>query len=382
MFDFGVFSANLRTARKRKGLSQGQLAQKLYLSAQAVSKWEKGETVPDVPHVCALAEVLEMSVDDLLGVSLPGEDALIAVDAGGTKTEFVLITPEGSLIKRLVLPGANPNTCGIQGACDIFCQGINALMQQGNRIVAVYIGGAGMASAGNGEKIQAILRNTYPNFPISCQSDICNVLACADDPDNAIAVISGTGSVVFATCQGTLLRAGGGAGWKLETLGSGCDMGRQALLAALEHRDETGPETLLTELVEQQLGGKVWDHIEAIYTQDPSYMASFAPLVIRAWQQKDRVAGEIVLANARRLALLVHTAARKSPKAKQVLLGGSLLTKSEPFRQQVMDLLDPELRPEVSQKSQIWGACLLCAKLAGLEAPDMELFNKQYLQEV
>lgn len=44
-------------------------------------------------------------------------------------------------------------------------------------------------------------------------------------------------------------------------------------------------------------------------------LASFAPLVIRAWQRVDVVAENIIQQNAERLALLVHTAAKKSPKA-------------------------------------------------------------------
>ena len=42
MFDAKVFAVNLRNARKGKGLSQKELGEKLYLSTQAVSKWERG----------------------------------------------------------------------------------------------------------------------------------------------------------------------------------------------------------------------------------------------------------------------------------------------------------------------------------------------------
>ena len=70
MFDGKVFAANLRNARKGKGLSQKELAEKLYLSTQAVSKWERGEALPDIYHVCRIAQVLGVSVDRLLGVEL------------------------------------------------------------------------------------------------------------------------------------------------------------------------------------------------------------------------------------------------------------------------------------------------------------------------
>lgn len=380
MFEPSAFAANLRSARKRKGLSQQQLADRLFLCAQAVSKWEKGESLPDIPHLCALARVLQQPVDSLLGIVPAGEPTLIAVDAGGTKTEFVLITPAGRLLKRVVLSGVNPNTCGVQGACEIFQQGIDALMKQDYTVLAVYIGGAGMASAGNSDAAEAILRRVYPGLPVQCRSDIGNVHALARDPDNAIAVICGTGSVVYATKDGMLLRAGG-AGWKLETLGSGYDIGRQTLLAALEHRDGTGPATALTLMVERKLGGKVWDSIGTVYSETPAFIASFAPLALDAWQQGDLVATQIVQANARRLAHLINTVARKAPKATQVLLGGSLFSKNEAFRNEVAGMLDSRLRPETYFLPPIWGACLCCARLAGLPKPDANIFMESYLQE-
>lgn len=380
MFDVQTFAARLRYFRKKRGLVQEELGKRLYLSAQSVSKWECGQAVPDITHVCAIADVLNVSVNDLLGLPSASESALIAVDGGGTKTEFVLITTGGQLLKRIVLPGCNPNTCTVQGTCDVLRKGIDRLMLEGCALLGIYVGGAGMSSGKNGVEVEAILQEVYPDILVRCRSDISNVLACADDPDNSIAVVAGTGSAVFATCEGEIIRAGGG-GWKLETLGSGYDLGRQTLLAALEHRDGTGPATILTDMVEQKLGGTVWEHIQNIYSQQPSFIASFAPLLLDAWQQCDEVATQIVEENCARIVYLVQAVAKKSPKARQVLLGGSLLTKSEPFRQKIAAALTGELQPTVCIFPQIWGACLCCAHMCGVKLPDAELFMKQYLRE-
>lgn len=381
MFDPRIFSMNLRAARSRMGFSQKELAQQLYISTQAVSKWERGEAVPELAHICSLSELLHISVDDLVGIVRDEEPSLIAVDGGGTKTEFALISVSGKLLKRLVLPGSNPNTCTIKGTCDILCRGIDTLLREGTRVLAIYVGGAGFFSSGNGEAVEEQLRKSYPGMQLWCTSDICNVLACAKDPDNAIAVICGTGSVVFATKQGSLLRCGG-SGWRLETLGSGYDLGRCAILAALEHRDGTGPETALTEAVEQKLGGSVWNMIDKLYSENAAFIASFAPLVIRAWEAGDAVALRIVEDNARRLAQLVHAAAAQSPAATQVLLGGSLLTECKPFREALIALINPALQPGMMQYPQIWGACLRCASLAKLPEPDVNLFMDCYIKEV
>ena len=52
--------------RKNKGLTQAELGERLGISFQAVSKWERGETLPDTAILLDLAEVLETSVDYIL----------------------------------------------------------------------------------------------------------------------------------------------------------------------------------------------------------------------------------------------------------------------------------------------------------------------------
>ncbi len=52
--------------RKSLNLTQKELGEKLYISPQAISKWEKGETLPDTNILLLLADVLETSVDKIL----------------------------------------------------------------------------------------------------------------------------------------------------------------------------------------------------------------------------------------------------------------------------------------------------------------------------
>lgn len=62
-----MFSENLKTIRKEKGFSQEQLATRLNVVRQTISKWEKGLSVPDAELLIQLAEVLGVEVSDLLG---------------------------------------------------------------------------------------------------------------------------------------------------------------------------------------------------------------------------------------------------------------------------------------------------------------------------
>ena len=58
--------ANIAAYRKRAGLTQAGLAEKLNYSDKAVSKWERGESVPDVITLNQLAEQFDITVNDLL----------------------------------------------------------------------------------------------------------------------------------------------------------------------------------------------------------------------------------------------------------------------------------------------------------------------------
>lgn len=60
---FGAFLARLR---KEKGMTQKELAQKLYVSDKAVSKWERGLSLPDIALLRPIAETLGASVTELL----------------------------------------------------------------------------------------------------------------------------------------------------------------------------------------------------------------------------------------------------------------------------------------------------------------------------
>ena len=76
-----MLSENIKTIRKAKGLSQEELAVKLNVVRQTISKWEQGLSVPDSELLLALSEALETPVSTLLGegVAEPEADDLKAI---------------------------------------------------------------------------------------------------------------------------------------------------------------------------------------------------------------------------------------------------------------------------------------------------------------
>ena len=67
------FDENLRELRKEKGYSQEELAYKLEVTRQTVSKWENGSAMPDLKKLTELAEFFGVSMDDLLGLNVESE---------------------------------------------------------------------------------------------------------------------------------------------------------------------------------------------------------------------------------------------------------------------------------------------------------------------
>ena len=57
---------NLKILRERKGLTQAELADMLYTTAQSVSRWENGLSEPDIDTLCRIADIFEVRVDTLL----------------------------------------------------------------------------------------------------------------------------------------------------------------------------------------------------------------------------------------------------------------------------------------------------------------------------
>lgn len=66
-----MFRENLTQLRKLHNFSQEELAEKINVSRQTLSKWETGESVPDIEKCMALASVFDVTLDDLVNFNSP-----------------------------------------------------------------------------------------------------------------------------------------------------------------------------------------------------------------------------------------------------------------------------------------------------------------------
>ena len=110
-----MLNENIRAIRKSRGLSQEELAIKLNVVRQTVSKWERGLSVPDSDMLVSLSDTLDVPVATLLGeaVSEPEVDGLRAL---AERLEVVnLQLARRRQLKRKALCGVLVATCAARG---------------------------------------------------------------------------------------------------------------------------------------------------------------------------------------------------------------------------------------------------------------------------
>ena len=82
MIDSSKVGSFINEKRKELGLTQGQLAERLNVSFQTVSKWENGKAYPNIEILADLARTLEVSVDEILSGAIKDQDGLSYSKAG------------------------------------------------------------------------------------------------------------------------------------------------------------------------------------------------------------------------------------------------------------------------------------------------------------
>lgn len=369
MFDPNFFAQKLKKYRSERGITQSELAELLGVTAQSVSKWERGESLPDLIHLSELAGILRVSADVLLHKNGAAERTYIAIDSG-LKTEFVLINEKGRMLNRVVLGESKPEKFGVEAAFAVVRQGIDMLRPEEMNVQGIFFQGGSF----DGEELRLLLKREYPNIRVGCDKSMLSTVANSSQPDCCLAVSSGGSCVVYGNDHGITQKTGG-AGYLFQRSGSAYDIGRDALAAALADRDGTGEPTVLTRMVEDVLGGNVWKRLDRLYLEDPTYIASFAPVVSRACREGDAVAQEILEQNSEHLARIIHAARKKTPAARHVVLTGSAFTTDDTYYEILVRRLDPDLIVERITWPTIWSACLQCVKMCGLaKPPSVELF--------
>lgn len=102
MLDQVQFGKRLREFRKRAALTQKEAAMKIGVSEQAVSKWEKGDCLPDVYNLKLLARILGVSADCLLDADIETAERVVDTLRIG-EAVFELVEKPGTLLAGKLL---------------------------------------------------------------------------------------------------------------------------------------------------------------------------------------------------------------------------------------------------------------------------------------
>ena len=92
MLDQKVFGEKLRNHRKKLGMTQEEVAEKVGVFPQAISKWEAGDCLPDCFNLKAITDVYKISADVLLETESDGDIDAVANKIEQLGTEFIWAT--------------------------------------------------------------------------------------------------------------------------------------------------------------------------------------------------------------------------------------------------------------------------------------------------
>ena len=258
-------------------------------------------------------------------------DYILGVDGGGTKTLALLGDLNGNVLGRGVSGPSNTNAVGFDAACAALERATKlARTNYPGEISAVCLG---LAGAGRKEEIEQFRNwaiHEFPKAQVKVVSD-AEVLLMASTPSGpALALICGTGSIVYGrTITGEVIRAGGW-GYLFGDEGSGYTIGISALRAVMRAHDGRGPETLLSELVLERYGLQTPpDLIHTIYrARSPrATAAALSDVVEQAAGWGDSVATAILEDSARELVQAIAAVYPKlgTSRAPLVMTGATIL---------------------------------------------------------
>ena len=234
-----TLSENIFNFRKEKGLTQESLAEKLNISFQAVSKWETGQTSPDIIMIPMLAELFEVSIDTLFGVntgSFSGttdwedDNVIRGVVYRGKKilscnddlSKFTF-TVEGDAVN--VEAGCNVNCNSVEGDVDaggnVSCGNIEGDVDAGGGVSCGNIGGD--ADAGGSITCGNIEGDADAGGSIHCESVSGDANAGGEIKCSSIGGDASAGSIIECSSIGG--DASAGTSIKCVNIGGKADSG-------------------------------------------------------------------------------------------------------------------------------------------------------------
>lgn len=266
---------------------------------------------------------------------------ILGIDGGGSKTVALLADPRGRILGRGTAGSCNFQTlpeADVRRALRAAIAGAFAaagIPPQPADMIA--LGLSGVDRPGDHARVQRMLQEEKLGEKALIVNDSQLLLWCGELEGWGIAVVAGTGSIVFGCAPGGETARAGGWGHRFGDEGSGFGIGTAALRAVAKAADGRGPQTALSDLVLAHWGlESPSDLIPHVYQGSLPYaqVASLAPVVAAAAQQGDALSISILAEAARELAQAVIAVHRRLALPQQVpaAFGGGVLLRIKSVR--------------------------------------------------
>jgi N-acetylglucosamine kinase-like BadF-type ATPase len=294
------------------------------------------------------------------------EDLILVVDGGRSHLRAAAISTQGTRLGEVVEAGLSPGL----NQQEVLAQRLLSLpsrlaSQFGFPTTALRIAVAGLAGFGREadcRKLESLLCGQGP-LRWLVESDAAQTLRAAEPKGPVVVALLGTGSAFFARDAEGAIHRTGGWGQLLEDSGSGFELARQTLLAAFRAHDGMGGGTALMQAVcahaECQHPPEL---LSLLYREpfDPSYWAGFAPLVLKAAEEGDAAALEIVRAQVGGIVRCLEALAKKArlPEKAAIHLTGGLVRGSAFYSDLIHSAIErqlPGLPCRLLEKEAYWG---------------------------
>ena len=223
----------------------------------------------------------------------------IGVDGGGSKTECILLGPDGRVAARHTAPGCNPTLVGQVRAAQIAADALRTV--RGPRPAEVEA--TMLCMAGSRAFWKDFAAGLAGHGAVVATDDSLPVLELAVGNGPGLVLHAGTGSFVAARTPDGAAHYAGGLGWRYGDEGSGYDIGRRGVGRALLEFQGSAPASALGPLVRERSGSLGASDVSSLvhHASTPAEVASLAPAVLALAAGGYTAAGTVVATAVRGL---------------------------------------------------------------------------------
>ena len=300
--------------------------------------------------------------------------AVLAVDAGNSKTDVALLGHDGTLLGYARGPGSNHQANGVDAAIEVLSDCVwDAVQEAGISSTPIAQRGAFYLAGADYPSERQMLRERVSDqgwiHDLDLDNDGFALMRAGTQASNRIGVVCGAGMNCVGESAGRSRFQFPAVGRISGDWGGGGDLGMEALFHALRAEDGRGEETLLQQAVREHFGVvSVADVTEGFHfgRLPLARIHELSPVLLRVADAGDQVASRVVLRLAQEVFYMVRVAMDRlglRGEPTDVVLGGGVLAARQP---QLMDEVfqqingySPLAAVKVSDHPPIVGAALL-----------------------